>query len=219
MISFENKYWLIDRIVVGDLMVNCYIVVWKATSEAIIVDPGDEAPRIVSHLNALNATATAIVLTHGHGDHIGGNYALKEQLNLPIYIGEKDSDMLSDAWLNLSAPFGMDTTSPPASHTLFEADIVRVGGGMLTVWETPGHSKGSISLAGNGFAIVGDLIFQGSIGRTDFPGGSLELLLQMITEKIYPLGDSCVLLPGHGEMTTVGEERRTNPFLQPGFRF
>jgi glyoxylase-like metal-dependent hydrolase (beta-lactamase superfamily II) len=91
-----------------------------------------------------------------------------------------------------------------------------VGEGRLAVYETPGHSPGSIVLAGDGFALVGDLLFAGSIGRTDFPGGSLELLLRMIREKVYPFGDDCLILPGHGPETTVGLERRSNPFLQPG---
>lgn len=214
MIVFENKDWQIDRIVVGDLMVNCYLVIWKATRDAIIVDPGDEAERIARRIKELDVIASSIVLTHGHGDHIGGNHALRNLANYPIAIGKDDAAMLTDAWLNLSAPFGMDTTSPPATILLKEGDYVNVGGGNLSVRETPGHSLGSITLSGEGFAIVGDLIFQGSIGRTDFPNGDQDLLLRMIEEKIYPLGDSCVLLPGHGETTTVGIERKSNPFLQ-----
>jgi len=211
---FENDKWMIDRIVVGDLMVNCYIVIWKETHEAILVDPGDDAGRIAKRLVDLKVIPSTIVLTHGHGDHIGANQALHELSGYPIAIGQNDAPMLTDAWLNLSAPFGMDTTSPPANRILCEGDTISIGGGILEVLETPGHSAGSITLAGEGFAVVGDLIFKGSIGRTDFPGGSQELLLRMIEEKIYPLGDSCVLLPGHGEATTVGAEKIDNPFLQ-----
>ncbi len=219
MIVFDNNGWLIDRVVVGELMVNCYIVIWKDTREAIIVDPGDDAERIVRRLRDLDAKASSIVLTHGHGDHIGGNHALRKFANFPIFIGKLDAEMLTDAWLNLSAPFGLDTTSPPATQYLLENDKIEVGSGELRVIDTPGHSRGSITLVGDGFALVGDLIFQGSIGRTDFPGGDQGLLLRMIREKITPLGDSCLLLPGHGEATTVGEEKRYNPFLQPDFRF
>ncbi len=214
MIIFDNNNWLIDRVIVGDLMVNCYIVIWKATHDAIIVDPGDEADRIIHRVNELGAVVSSIVLTHGHGDHIGGNRDLSKLGEFSIAIGKRDAEMLTDAWLNLSAPFGLDTTSPPASMMLSEGETVKVGGGELKILETPGHSLGSITLAGDGFALVGDLIFQGSIGRTDFPGGSLELLLRMIREKIFPLGNSCLLLPGHGEVSTVGDEKVDNPFLQ-----
>jgi glyoxylase-like metal-dependent hydrolase (beta-lactamase superfamily II) len=217
VIVYRNDDWLIERIVVGDLMVNCYLVVDRPTGQAIVVDPGDEGARIIAKAFKLNARSTAIVITHGHGDHIGGNQLLAGRLDVPIMVGRLDAPMLPDAWMNLSAPFGMSVVSPPAARLLDEGDVVGVGGKELKVLHTPGHSPGSICLVGEGFSIVGDLIFQGSVGRTDFPGGSFAELKRMILEKIFPLGDDCLLLPGHGDTTTVGVERRTNPFLQPGF--
>lgn len=213
MTVFDKNGWLIDCIVVGDLMVNCYIVLHKESRSAVIIDPGDEADRIARRAVGLNAKIVAIVITHGHGDHIGANKELTEKFGCPIYIGKPDAEMLTDIWLNLSAPFGMDTTSPPADRLLAEGDAVRIGTGELTVIETPGHSVGSITLLGSGFAIVGDLIFQGSIGRTDFPGGNHQQILSVIRQKIFSLDDDSLLLPGHGETTTVGEEKRTNPFF------
>jgi len=209
--------WLIERIVVGPLMVNAYLIAWKPTRDAIVVDPGDESEIILDRIKSLELNVNAIINTHGHGDHIGGNREMKEALDVPIIIGRHDAGMLTDPWMNMSAPFSMSTDSPPADKLLDEGDIIEIGEGRLNVLHAPGHSPGSIVLAGNGFAVVGDVLFAGSIGRTDFPGGSLEMLLKMIREKILPLGDRCHILPGHGPETTVGQEKRHNPFLQPGF--
>lgn len=217
MIVYERSGWRVDRMVVGELMVNCYLVIWTASGDAIVVDPGDEADRIARQMRELSrGSIRLIVNTHGHGDHIGGNQTLAKLTGAPLAIGRSDAPMLSDSWLNLSTPFGLTVTSPPAQRLLGEGDEIRVGEGRLRVLDTPGHTIGGITLAGDGFALVGDLLFQGSIGRTDFAGGSFETLMKMIVEKIYPLGDHCVVLPGHGDPTTVGEERRTNPFLQMG---
>ena len=217
-VKISNDRWLVDRLVVGGLMVNCYIIAWKATGAAIIVDPGAEAHRIIERTTELKLSITAVVNTHGHGDHIGANDDLLEATGVPLMIGEKDAPMLTDAWKNLSAPLGLMITSRGADRLLKEGDTVPVGDGLLKVLETPGHSPGSITLVGDGFALVGDVLFAGSIGRTDFPGGSMDLLLKMIREKIFPLGDGCVVLPGHESITTVEIERRSNPFLTGGFK-
>ncbi len=216
--SAIDDRWLIERMVVGELMVNAYIVAWKPTNDAIIIDPGSEAEIILERIRKLDLNVDAIINTHGHGDHIGGNREMKEALDKPIVIGRHDAELLTDPWKNMSAQFGMPTTSPPADKLLDEGDIVKVGDGELKVFHTPGHSPGSIVLTAEGFAVVGDVLFSGSIGRTDFPGGSLDMLLKMIREKLFPLGDDCLVLPGHGPQTTIGEEKRSNPFLQPGFR-
>ena len=205
--------------VVGELMVNAYIVAWQQSKEAIVVDPGGEAEMILERVRELDLNVISIVNTHGHGDHIGGNTELKEATGKPLIIGRHDAAMLTDPWKNMSAQFGMPVTSVPADRLLDEGDEVKIGDGGLKVFHTPGHSPGSIILVDDGFAIVGDLLFAGSIGRTDFPGGSLELLLRMVREKVFPLGDDCLVLPGHGPETTVGEEKRNNPFLKPGFGF
>ena len=212
----ENK-WIVERLEVGMLMVGCYIVGWKATGDAIVIDPGDEADRILDRVKELGLKVVAVVNTHGHGDHIGGNSEIARKTGAPIWIGEKDAPMLIDKMKNLSEPVGMPVTSPPADRLLKEGDVVQVGDGELKVLEAPGHSLGSILLVGDGIVFVGDVLFAGSIGRTDFPNGSLETLLKMIREKIFPLGDDFIVCPGHGPETTVGEEKRGNFFLQPGF--
>lgn len=217
--TFTKGNWQIERLVVGELMVNCYIVAWTPTSDAIVVDPGGEAERIIDCLNELNVHLVSIVNTHGHGDHIGGNDELKTTLGVPLIIGKGDAEMLTDPMKNLSAPFGYSVVSPKADRLLSEGDVLEIGDGRLKVFETPGHSPGSLSFVGEGFAIVGDLLFAGSIGRTDFPRGDFNLLVKMVREKIFPLGDDCLVLSGHGPETTVGIERRTNPFLQEGSQF
>lgn len=215
-VPISNDRWLIDRIIVGEFMVNCYIVAWKATGEAIVVDPGGEVERILDRVKELNLKVTAVVNTHGHGDHIGGNNDLLKATGVTLAVGEKDAPMLEDPQKNLSAPFGYMIRSRTPDMLLKEGDTIAVGGGVLKVLDTPGHSPGSVTLVGDGFALVGDVLFAGSIGRTDFPYGDFNLLIRMIVEKLYPLGDKCVVLPGHESITTVGEERKNNPFLKMG---
>lgn len=215
--SINNQLWILERLIVGELMVNCYIVGCQETREVFVVDPGGEGERILDIIKKLDLRIKAVINTHGHGDHINANADLVEATGAPLMIGEKDAEMLTDSWRNLSAPFGLSFTSPPADKTLKEGDTLNIGNRTLTVIETPGHSEGSITLVGDGFALVGDLLFAGSIGRTDLPGGDLDLLLRMVREKIFPLGDECEVYPGHGPTTTVQEERAHNPFLQEGF--
>ncbi len=215
--ELADNNWVIERLEVGMLMVGCYIVGWKPTGDAIVIDPGDEAHRILGRIEALGLTLKAVVNTHGHGDHIGGNSEIVRKTGVPIWIGEKDAPMLTNDTKNLSKPVGMPVTSPPADRLLNEGDVVKVGDGELKVLDAPGHSPGSIILVGDRVAFVGDVLFAGSIGRTDFPQGSLDMLLKMIREKIFTLGDEFIVCPGHGPETTVGTEKRTNFFLQPGF--
>lgn len=210
--------WSIERLVVGTLEVNCYLVMWEPTRDGVIVDPGDEGDRILRRVRELEMKVAAVVNTHCHGDHIGANAEVVAATGAPLWVGRREADLLTDPWKNMSAPFGFPVTSPPADRLLQEGDVITLGEGVLRVLEAPGHSPGSIILTGDGFALVGDVLFAGSIGRTDFPGGSLESLLRNIAEKIYPLGDNCRVFPGHGPETTVGWERRTNPFLQPAGR-
>lgn len=207
----------IEVIPVGMLEVNCIIVYDASLLEGILIDPGDEPERILSAVSRKKVTLTSIVLTHGHGDHIGGVEFIRKQLALPVAIGRHDAAMLTSAVLNLSSAIGIEIELDPADRLLIGGDQITVGSSTFRVLHTPGHTPGSISLACGEHVIVGDLIFAGSIGRTDFPGGSFDQLIGSIRREIMVMPDSTKLYPGHGPATTVGVERRTNPFLTGAF--
>lgn len=197
---------------------NAYLVSLAGAGECIVVDPGLEPDRIIAELEAAGLTPAAILNTHGHADHIAGNEAMKEQWPAaPLVIGAGDAWKLTDAVGNLSAGFGMPIVSPPADRTVNEGDVVEFAGIRWTVFDTPGHSGGHVVFVAEELSpmivLGGDVLFAGSIGRSDFPDGDHETLLNSIREKLFPLPDDAVVLPGHGPATTVGRERRTNPFL------
>ncbi len=196
---------------------NSYIVSLPDRNEAIVIDPGFDPGQILDYLNDANLSPVAIANTHGHADHIAGNAAMKQAFpHIPIIIGHGDAPMLTDDNLNLSGPFGMPITSPPADRTLRDGDKLELAGMEFDVFEIPGHSPGHIVLVWRGEPPVvfgGDVLFRGSIGRTDFPGGSYERLKGDIHAKLWPLPDDTIVYPGHGPATTIGHEKRTNQFL------
>ena len=203
----------IVMIPVGMLEVNSLLAYDSESLEGILIDPGDEPETISSAVCRLGVRLELIVLTHGHGDHLGAVDVLRDEFSLPVAIGRLDGEMLVDPALNLSSAFGASLSMKPADRLLDEGDRVAAGPCSFEVLHTPGHTKGSISLKAAGDVIVGDLIFCGSVGRTDLPGGSFDLLLRSIREKILTLPDDTRLYPGHGPFTTVGRERTSNPFL------
>jgi glyoxylase-like metal-dependent hydrolase (beta-lactamase superfamily II) len=186
----------------------------------LVFDPGLEPDLILTFLQKHNLNPAALVLTHGHADHIGGNAALKEAYpEATILIGSGDAVMLEDAFANLSALFGIGLTSPPADRVVREGDQVELAGITLDVLDIPGHSPGHVVYLYQGNPVVvfgGDVLFNGSIGRTDFPGGDTRLLLEGIQDKLFALPPDTVVYPGHGPTTTIGREKRTNPFAGEG---
>jgi hydroxyacylglutathione hydrolase len=196
---------------------NSYVV-WRAgRSDVLVIDPGLEPELILDFLRERGFTPAAILNTHGHADHIGGNRALKETFpDAPLLIGANEARLLTDANANLSAPFGMPVTSPPADRLLREGDVVEEAGIRLEVLDLPGHSPGHVVFLYRDAPNVvfgGDVLFRGSIGRYDFPGSSGTQLLEGIRTKLYSLPGDTVVYPGHGPVTTVGHEKRTNPFV------
>ncbi len=200
---------------------NSFLVWLPGQADCLVIDPGLEPEKILQALDQLHLQPAAILNTHGHADHIAGNQALKAIWpDCPIVIGRADASKLQDPWANLSRPFGLDVISPPAEVELEDGQHYWAAGLELEILAIPGHSAGHVVYlwkAGQPWvAFVGDVIFQQSIGRTDFPDGSFSQLRRGIREKIFSLPDSTLLLPGHGPATTVGQEKRANPFVGLG---
>jgi hydroxyacylglutathione hydrolase len=204
-----------DQLETGPIQTNCYIVGDSDTKEAVVVDPGGHVGAILSALERNKLTCKTIVNTHSHFDHVGGNHELKKKAGAELLIHAAEAPMLKQL-ASQAGIFGIRLeNSPGADRLIDEGDVVRAGKIELEVFHTPGHSPGSLSLVikGEKKILVGDLVFQGSVGRTDLPGGSMETLVRMVHEKIFVHPDDTKLYPGHGPATTVGIERRTNPFL------
>jgi hydroxyacylglutathione hydrolase len=197
---------------------NTYVVWVPGRSDCVVIDPGLEPDRILDYVLQRKLKVAAILNTHGHGDHIAGNRAVKEAFpDAPLIIGADEVPLLSDPDRNLSRPFGWSITSPPADRLVREGDAVEAAGLRFEVLELPGHSPGHVVFVVREKPILvfgGDVLFQGSIGRFDFPGSDGRLLMQGIRRKLYTLPDDTVVYPGHGPDTTIGHEKRTNPFVR-----
>ena len=203
----------IETIVVSPFEVNCYLVWNKEDRVGVIIDPGDEDELIIERIEKRGIIPKAILLTHGHGDHIAAVGPLKEKYDIPIYIGRDDAHMLLSPSANVSAIFGYEVICPPADKTVSDLDVIKFGSLEFTVFLTPGHSPGGVCYFTQNVLFCGDTLFNGSVGRTDLPGGSYDVLIDSINKKILSLPDDIVCYPGHGPKTTVGAERRNNPFL------
>ena len=198
---------------------NTYIV-WKAgDTRAIVIDPGLQPAEILAVLNQQKLQLQAIWLTHGHADHIAGNGALKRRYpEVPILVHPLDEAKLTDPWQNLSAQFGLELVSPPADRLIYEGELLEVGGIKWRVAYLPGHCRGHVVFISEGLeptvVLAGDTLFNGSVGRSDFPDGNAADLMKGIREKLYTLPDSTLILPGHGPSSTVGDEKESNPYVQ-----
>lgn len=200
--------------------INTYLVVDPDTLKCAIIDPGmmdsEEEEALDKYIKRNNLEVTKIINTHLHIDHVAGISFSKDTYNVPV-LGNKEDEPLGQHVGEQAAMFGLPGQLEPVAlnHYLNDGDVIKIGNGTLTVIHVPGHSPGSIALydKADGFVITGDALFQGSIGRTDLPGGSMPQLVKSIKEKLLPLPDDTVVYPGHGPATTIGSERRYNPFL------
>ncbi len=208
----------IDRLILGDFQTNCYVVRRdESATDCLIVDAGLDAGELVRFLRQHELHPVAVVLTHGHADHIVGLAALRQSSpEVTTYIHKLDADLLADPEANLSAFAGLAFTAGPADVLLEEGDTVEEAGIVLKVLHTPGHTPGGICLhaPSENIIFVGDTLFADSVGRTDFPGGDMAQLIGSIRSKLLTLPEATAVYPGHGMRTTIGREKRANPFLQ-----
>ncbi|MBU1342662.1 MAG: MBL fold metallo-hydrolase [Proteobacteria bacterium] len=205
---------IIKKLEVGPIMANCFILGCESTKEAVVIDPGDDADRILMELSKAGLIVKYLINTHGHFDHVGANKRMKEVTGAQLAIHPDDEPMLAE--LSRSAlMFGLSAqNSPPADILLKNGDEISFGDITLQVMHTPGHSKGGICLYTKGHLFAGDTLFAGSIGRTDLPGGDYDTLISSIKEKLLGLDEDTIVYTGHGPETTIGNEKRMNPFLR-----
>jgi hydroxyacylglutathione hydrolase len=211
---------ILETFPVGPLHCNCIILGDEVTHEAVVVDPGDNIPEILSRLQKHGLTLRQIIVTHAHIDHVGGAALLRKSTGAPVVMNQQDLGLLGmmemqAGWLGVPTP----QVAPPDASA---EDGLTIGLTTLPaqVLHTPGHTPGSICLLfpDHHLLLAGDTLFAGSIGRTDLPGGDGQQILRSLRERLLVLPDSTRVLPGHGPETTIGEERQSNPFLQPKFR-
>lgn len=215
MSELPNKTIRWEMITVGEYQENCYVVWRDGANECLVVDPGAEATRIISVLQSHSIRPGVILLTHSHCDHIGAVGELVRHFDIPVLIGKGEEGMLSDPKLNLSEFLASPIVAPAPDQVVQAGEILGYAGINLHVASTPGHSVASVSylIPAASLAISGDVLFAGSIGRTDLPGGDFETLMRSIDRELLSLPDETLVLPGHGPVTTIGRERRTNPFV------
>jgi glyoxylase-like metal-dependent hydrolase (beta-lactamase superfamily II) len=208
----------VDQLVMGAFETNCYVLRESSgATDCVIVDAGLDAGGLVGFLQQRKLNAVALVLTHGHADHIAGVVELCKNFgSLKVYIHQLDAEMLTGEQDNLSVLAGGTFRAEPADFLVAENDRIEQAGISLKVLHTPGHTRGGISLyCGNeGVVFAGDTLFAGSVGRTDFPGGSMRQLIESIRERLLVLPDETIVYPGHGPATTIAQEKAYNPFVR-----
>lgn len=207
----------IDRLALGELQTNCYVArVDEAVTDCLVIDPGADPEPLLELLQRQHLNPVATILTHGHADHIAGVAVLRRDYpRMRVYIHRLDAAMLGDPEANLSVFVGMMFATEPADVLLEDGDTIDLAGIELTVLYTPGHTPGGICLyaAQEGLVFAGDALFAGSIGRSDFPGGDESQLIEGIRTKLFTLPDATAVYPGHGMRTTIGREKRANPYV------
>jgi glyoxylase-like metal-dependent hydrolase (beta-lactamase superfamily II) len=206
---------IIESRAAGPFFKNGFLVACERTREAVLIDPGDEVDDLLSLVEGRRLIVRHILLTHAHVDHVTGVPAAKRALGVPVHL-HRDDLFLYDNVAEQAAMFGLRVELLPPVDAFYEpGEIIRFGDHQVRPWHTPGHCPGGVCLQSGDHLFVGDTLFAGSIGRTDLPGGNLTTLLASIRDVLFAFGDEARVYPGHGPATTIGHERRTNPFLEP----
>ena len=207
------KNAIIQQRVLGMVSTNVYVCMHAETKEAFIVDPADDADEIIRLVSAMGAKPCAILLTHGHFDHIGAADALRKRYEIPVYAEEHEKEHLSSPALNLSGGWA-DSLTLTADHLLKDGDMLNIAGFTIRVLHTPGHTPGGCcyELVGEDILFSGDTLFYMSVGRTDFPGSNGAAMRMSLHRLLEELSEDTQVLPGHGESTTIGYEKRNNPY-------
>lgn len=211
---YQNLNLWIDSITVGPFGVNCYVIVNSQTQDCWLIDPGAEAEEITHWLQKKNLHPKTIIVTHGHGDHIGAVSELMKTYNSEFWCGEFEEEMLYNPLLNFSSHFGTPIVAPKSTRLLTHDEIIPFGFTSFQILNAPGHTVGEILLYSEGVLVCGDVLFAGSVGRTDLPGGNSKQLWNSIKNYVLPLPLHTVILPGHGPISDINRERNENPFLQ-----
>src|ERR1035438_1355832 len=205
---------ILETFPVGMLHCNCSVFGDESTGEALVIDPGDEIERVMAVVRRHGLRVTAIVVTHAHIDHVGGAKKLRDLTGAPVHMNANDAELygtlaMQAAWIGMTKP----PEQGPIDVALKDGDTLTVGSTTGTVLHTPGHTQGSVSLyfSATERLFAGDTLFQGSIGRTDLPGGDSRMIFRSIKNKLLVLPDETIVIPGHGDLTTIGDERRMNP--------
>lgn len=204
---------IFEAMAVGSYMSNCYIVGSAKTKEAAIIDPGADFNRIDNKIIELGLIPKMIMLTHAHGDHIGAVKELKEKYNIPVYIHEDDAEALADSSINLTKVLFRKDLSVNPDVKLHDGDTLNLSDLQFEIIHTPGHTPGGICIKVENIMMTGDTLFNKSIGRTDFPGGSFEDIISSIKNKIFKYDDDTIIYPGHNSPTTIRAEKQGNPFV------
>lgn len=205
---------IIKRFIAGIYGANCYIIIDENRRISAIIDPGGTDTEISEYIVSENLKVKYILITHGHLDHIGGVEYLREKTGAKVAIHQNDAAMLLDPKLNLSSMGYNEIRCKPADILLNDGDILNLGELKIEVLHTPGHTPGGICFKIDNVCFTGDTLFKRSIGRTDFPGGDFESIISSIKNKLFKLNNNIVIYPGHGESSTIGQEKENNPFLK-----
>lgn len=203
----------IKRLVLGELGTNCYIVYDEMSKEAAVFDPADEAEKIINEINRLNLSLKYIIITHAHCDHIGAVDDLINKTDAKVCIGEYEAEALNDTYLSLCIHFRAQAPKSKADILIKDKSELLLGQEGISFMHTPGHTKGGICAIFDGFVISGDTLFLESVGRCDFPGGSMHEIVHSIKEKLFLLPDDTKVYPGHGDATSIGHEKKNNPYV------